>query len=118
LTSAELAQGFHGVVPRVRLRARFRVGLALVALATLMLPVLYLALVALMGTAYPFQHASESLSVSTFVVRGLPVSDGVGGDTVVHCGQLLRRLQDLHMRVLGRLAVLADLIERALEGAG
>jgi Zn-dependent protease with chaperone function len=66
--------------------------------------------------AYPFPHAGPSLSVSTFVVRGLPYADGTSGDTLLRNGQLLRRLQDLHARILGRLATLAEQIETAIDG--
>jgi len=72
----------------------------------------------LTAAAYPFPHAGPALSVSTFVVRGLPYADGTSGETLVRNGQLLRRLQDLHARILGRLATLAEQIEAAIDGVG
>ena len=69
----------------------------------------------LTAAAYPFTHAGPPLSVSTFVVRGLPSADGTSGDTLVRNGQLLRRLHDLHARILGRLAMLAEQIEAAID---
>ncbi len=70
----------------------------------------------LTAAAYPFAHAGSPMSVSTFVVRGLPYADGTSGDTLLRNGQLLRRLQDLHARILGRLATLAEQIEAAIDG--
>jgi hypothetical protein len=70
----------------------------------------------LTAAAYPFPHAGPPLSLSTFVVRGLPSADGTSGDTLLRNGQLLRRLQDLHARILGRLATLAEQIEAAIDG--
>ncbi len=64
---------------------------------------------------YPFPHAGPPLSVSTFIVRGLPYADGTSGDTLLRNGQLLRRLQDLHARILGRLATLAEQIEATID---
>jgi hypothetical protein len=70
----------------------------------------------LTAAAYPFPHAGPPLSVSTFVVRGLPYADGTSGDTLTRNGQLLRRLQDLHARILGRLATLAEQVEATIDG--
>ncbi len=70
----------------------------------------------LTSAAYPFPHVGPTLSVSTFLVRGLPYADGTSGDTLLRNGQLLRRLQDLHTRILGRLATLAEQIEATIDG--
>ena len=56
----------------------------------------------LTAAAYPFPHAGPPLSVSTFVVRGLPHADGTSGDTLTRSGPLLPGdYQDLHARMLG-----------------
>jgi hypothetical protein len=49
LTPDTLARAFVGQVARIQVTLRFRLGLLLVALATLLLPLIYLALVGLVG---------------------------------------------------------------------
>ena len=69
----------------------------------------------LTSAPYPFPHVGPTLSVSTFLVRGLPYADGTSGDTLLRSGQLLRRLQELHTHILGRLATLAEQIEATID---
>jgi hypothetical protein len=67
----------------------------------------------LSDTPYPFEHARAQLSIATFVAKGLPYADGVGLESLTRAAALLQRLQILHARCLGRLAVIAETLEAA-----
>jgi Zn-dependent protease with chaperone function len=69
----------------------------------------------LTGASYPFDHASGRLSIAAFAAQGLAAVDGLGPEVHERTGIVLRRLRDLHQRVLGRLATLAERIEHAAE---
>jgi hypothetical protein len=64
---------------------------------------------------YPFDHTKGALSIGGFVAHGLPVVDGIGPEVHARTRMLLDRLAALHHRALGRLAVLAERVERAAE---
>ena len=64
---------------------------------------------------YPFDHTKGALSIGGFVAHGLPVVDGIGPEVHARTRMLLDRLAALHHRALGRLAVLAERVERAAD---
>src|SRR5262249_55250961 len=66
----------------------------------------------LAAAPYPFEHARGGLSIGTFVTHGLPDVDGIGPQVIKRTRAVLARLQALHYRALGRLAVLAERIEK------
>ena len=68
-----LLSSFRGTMPPVRISVGYRIGLALVALAMLILPLIYLALVALSGWAL-VHHASANLK---------PIFDTLSGRSAV-----------------------------------
>ena len=69
-----LSQGFQGTVAAVPLRFRFRLGLVLVAIVTVLLPLIYLAVVASAGYGVYF-HLTNNLWLlegrGSYLVRGL-----------------------------------------------
>lgn len=66
------------------------------------------------GIAYPFEHASEGVTLGKFAFPALiPAKDDIGG-LMEASGELIGRLAGLHGRALGRLALAAEEVERAL----
>ncbi len=69
-----LSQGFQGTVAAVPLRFRFRLGLVLVAIVTVLLPLIYLAVVASAGYGVYF-HLTNNLWLlegrGSYLVRGI-----------------------------------------------
>jgi hypothetical protein len=66
------------------------------------------------GIAYPFEHASEDVSLGQFAFPPLiPSKDDIGG-LMEASGEVIDRLARLHGRALGRLALAAEEVERAL----
>jgi hypothetical protein len=67
------------------------------------------------GIAYPFEHADEAITLGKFAFPSLiPAKDDVGGllDTA---GEAIDRLARLYGRALGRLALAAEEVERAMD---
>src|SRR5262249_48999163 len=66
------------------------------------------------GIAYPFEHAREDVSLGQFAFPPLiPAKDDIGG-LMEASGEAIDRLAQLHGRALGRLALAAEEVERAL----
>jgi hypothetical protein len=66
------------------------------------------------GIAYPFEHASEDVSLGQFAFPPLiPAKDDIGG-LMEASGEVIDRLAGLHGRALGRLALAAEEVERAV----
>jgi predicted Zn finger-like uncharacterized protein len=64
--------------------------------------------------AYPFEHASEGVSLGRFAFPpSIPARDDIGG-LMEASGEAIDRLAQLHGRALGRLALAAEEVERAL----
>jgi predicted Zn finger-like uncharacterized protein len=66
------------------------------------------------GIAYPFEHAHEDVTLGKFAFPPLiPAKEDIGG-LVEASGEAIDRLAGLHRRALGRLALAAEEVERAL----
>jgi predicted Zn finger-like uncharacterized protein len=66
------------------------------------------------GIAYPFEHAREDVLLGQFAFPPLiPAKDDIGG-LMEASGEAIDRLAQLHGRALGRLALAAEEVERAL----
>jgi Zn-dependent protease with chaperone function len=64
--------------------------------------------------AYPFQHAQEEITLRRFALsRELPDKTDIGG-VLQMSDEVVNRLHGLYLRALGRLAVTAEEVERAL----
>jgi Zn-dependent protease with chaperone function len=67
----------------------------------------------LSATPYPFETVHAGLSLGAFVAQGLPETDGVSPSVHGRTRAVLGRLSALQGRAMGRLAVVAQRIERA-----
>ena len=66
------------------------------------------------GIDYPFEHADENVTLGKFAFPPLiPAKDDIGG-LMEASGEAISRLAGLHGRALGRLALAAEEVERAL----
>ena len=65
------------------------------------------------ATLYPFSHGSGTITVHRHIVPAVPAVDDLAGHVEV-CGQALDRVQALYVAVMGRLAAVAEDVERAL----
>jgi Zn-dependent protease with chaperone function len=66
------------------------------------------------GIAYPFEHADEDVTLGKFAFPPLiPAKDDIGG-LLEASGEAINRLAGLYGRALGRLALAAEEVERAL----
>jgi Zn-dependent protease with chaperone function len=61
---------------------------------------------------YPFEHARGSVTVATYAFQDLPADDGLSSDTQTRTGTVLRRMLALEARARGRLAVIAERLEK------
>ena len=66
------------------------------------------------ATLYPFAHGSGTITVHRHLVPGLPAEEDLAGHVEV-CGHALDRAQTLYVALLGRLAALAEEVERTLD---
>jgi hypothetical protein len=67
------------------------------------------------GIAYPFEHADEDVTLGKFAFPPLiPAKDDIGG-LLEASGEAINRLAGLYGRALGRLALAAEEVERALD---
>jgi hypothetical protein len=63
---------------------------------------------------YPFEHADQDVTLARFALPPvLPEKDNIG-DLMSASGEAIDRLSGLYCRTLGRLAVTAEEVERAL----
>jgi hypothetical protein len=62
---------------------------------------------------YPFEHAQENISLRRFALPLIPPKESIG-DLVSAAAEAVEKLGTLYTRVLGRLAVTAEEVERAL----
>jgi hypothetical protein len=62
---------------------------------------------------YPFEHAQEEISLDRFALPIVPQGDALG-DVIEAGGEAIERIGTLYRRVLGRLAVTAEEVERAV----
>jgi hypothetical protein len=66
------------------------------------------------GIAYPFEHAVEDITLAKFALPpAIPAKDDIG-DLLEASGEAINRLASLYGRALGRLALAAEEVERAL----
>jgi hypothetical protein len=63
---------------------------------------------------YPFDHAQERISLGGFALPSLPADPQALGDVMRTCEEAMEKLATTYRRLLGRLAVAAEEVERAL----
>ena len=61
---------------------------------------------------YPFEHAHEGITLRRFALPSIPPKESIG-DLTRTAGEAAERIGTLYARVLGRLAVTAEEVERA-----
>ena len=62
---------------------------------------------------YPLEHSGENLTIASFAVETLPPVDDIG-TLVERAHETPQRLGVLHFRILGRLAMLIEKVEKVL----
>ena len=66
------------------------------------------------ATLYPFTHGSGAITMHRHLVPGVPAEDDLAAHVEV-CGQALDRAQTLYVALMGRLAAVAEEVERVLD---
>ena len=66
------------------------------------------------ATLYPFSHGSGTITVHRHLVPAIPAEEDLAAHVDV-CGQAEDRAQSLYVAVMGRLAAVAEEIERAMD---
>jgi Zn-dependent protease with chaperone function len=61
---------------------------------------------------YPFEHARGTVTMATYAFQDLPADDGMSGETQARTATVLRRMLALETRARGRLAVIAERLEK------
>jgi hypothetical protein len=61
---------------------------------------------------YPFEHARGAVTMATYAFQDLPADDGMSGETHARAATVLRRMLALETRARGRLAVIAERLEK------